>query len=267
MVEFMAVMRPTTAKPNPRCLPSYRAESVRVSALCAPYAVSPADMSDKSPNIHLSAELTAFVDGLDGEDASIGDVLDAISDRGFGLILLILALPAALPVPAPGYATPFGLMMALLALQMMRRRSTPWLPDRVRRRRVTKSKLAWTIKNAGVPLRFVEWLIRPRLSGLAGNRTFLAVVGFVVLLMSLSMALPIPLTNTAPSFVIFVLAAGILEEDGLVLLGGLLLAPLAAGIAGVALYFAWTHGIDAVEEMAKPMIKSWLGLGETPPAQ
>jgi len=57
-----------------------------------------------------------------------------------------------------------------------------------------------------------------------------------------------------------VAAAGILEEDGLVLLGGLLLAPIAAGIAGVAVYFAWTHGLDAVEEHAKPLIKGWLGL-------
>lgn len=217
-------------------------------------------MSDAAVHTRLSAELNDFVAGLEGEDASIGEVLDAIADRGFGLILLVLALPAALPLPAPGYATPFGLMMALLALQMMRGRTTPWLPERVRRRRVSKSKLAWTMRNAGVPLRFVEWVIRPRLSGLARNRIFLALVGLVVLLMSISMSMPIPLTNTAPSFVIFVLAAGILEEDGLVLLGGLLLAPLAAGIAGVAVYFAWTHGLDAVEAHAKPMIKGLLGL-------
>ena len=217
-------------------------------------------MSDDTPHTQLSAELTAFVDGLVGEDVSIGEVLDAIADRGFGLILLILALPAALPLPAPGYATPFGLMMALLALQMMRGRRTPWFPERVRARRISRSKLAWTVKNAGVPLRFVEWIIRPRLSGLARNRAFLSLIGFIVLLMSISMSMPIPLTNTAPSFVIFVLAAGILEEDGLVLLGGLLLAPVAAGIAGLAVYFAWTHGLDAVEAHAKPMIKGWLGM-------
>ncbi len=217
-------------------------------------------MSDATPHTRLSVELSGFVDGLSSEDVSIGEVLDTIADRGFGLILLILALPAALPLPAPGYATPFGLMMALLALQMIRGRTTPWFPERVRRRRVSKGKLAWTVKNAGVPLRFVEWIIRPRLSGLAKNRAFLALVGLIVLLMSISMAMPIPLTNTAPSFVIFVLAAGILEEDGLVLLGGILLAPLAAGIAGLAVYFAWTHGMDAVEAHAKPMIKGWLGL-------
>jgi len=216
-------------------------------------------MSD-SVQTHLSAELNDFVSGLQTEETTIGAVLDAIADRGFGLILLILALPAALPLPAPGYATPFGLMMGLLALQMMRGRSTPWFPERVRKRKISKSKLAWTVKNAGIPLRFVEWIIRPRLSGLARNRAFLALVGFIVLLMSISMSMPIPLTNTAPSFVIFVLAAGILEEDGLVLVGGLVLAPVAAGIAGVAVYYAWTHGLDAVEQHAKPMIKGFLGL-------
>ena len=53
-------------------------------------------MAEDTSHTQLSAELTAFVDGLAGEDVSIGEVLDAIADRGFGLILLILALPAAL---------------------------------------------------------------------------------------------------------------------------------------------------------------------------
>jgi hypothetical protein len=217
-------------------------------------------MSDTSAHTRLSVELTDFVDAIDASSATIGELLDAIADRGFGLILLILALPAALPVPAPGYATPFGLMMAMLGWQMIRGRRTPWLPNSVRRRQISKSKLQWTVKNAGIPLRFVEWIIRPRLSKLASSRGFLSAIGVVIVAMSLAMALPIPLTNTAPSFVVFVLAAGILEEDGLVLLGGLLLAPVAAAIAGLAIYFAYTHGLDAVEAHAKPMIKALLGL-------
>jgi len=217
-------------------------------------------MSEETVHTRLSAELTDFVSALTEEEVTIGAVLDAIAERGFGLILLILALPAALPLPAPGYATPFGIMMGLLAIQMIRGRKTPWLPERIRKRTVRKSKLEWTVKNAGVPLRFVEWIIRPRLSGLARNRAFLALIGFIVLLMSVSMSMPIPLTNTAPSFVIFVLAAGILEEDGLVLLGGLLLAPVAIGIAAAAVYFAYTYGFEAVESQLKPIIKGWLGL-------
>ena len=70
-------------------------------------------MTDTAPNTHLSAELNDFVTALETEETTIGAILDLIADRGFGLILLILALPAALPLPAPGYATPFGIMELL----------------------------------------------------------------------------------------------------------------------------------------------------------
>ena len=56
-------------------------------------------MSDTIPHTRLSAELADFVAALETEETTIGAVLDQIADRGFGLILLILALPAALPLP------------------------------------------------------------------------------------------------------------------------------------------------------------------------
>jgi hypothetical protein len=85
---------------------------------------------------------------------------------------------------------------------------------------------------------------------------FLALVAIVIILMASFMILPIPLTNTAPSFVILLLAAGVLEEDGLVLLAGLILAPLAAFIASMAIYYAVTLGFEAIE----PMVKGLLGM-------
>ncbi|MDP6935485.1 MAG: exopolysaccharide biosynthesis protein, partial [Myxococcota bacterium] len=172
----------------------------------------------------------------------------------------ILALPAALPLPAPGYATPFGIIMSVLGVQMIMGRTTPWLPERLRSRRISFRIVDFSIRNGGKLLLLVEWLIRPRLSVLAQNRAFLAAVAVIVVAMSLFMTLPIPLTNTAPSFVIFILAAGILEEDGLVLLAGLLLAPVAALIALAALYFGLRYGMDAVEGTVKPWIKGLLGL-------
>jgi len=214
-------------------------------------------MSDHS----LSQELLAFRDSLGGEDSTYGGLVDTVGDRGFGLLLLILALPAALPLPAPGYATPFGILMIGLGFQMLRGRETPWFPEKVRQRTLSFRVVDWSVRNAKWPLRFVELIVRPRLSKLARNRTFLRVVAVTIMLMACSMSLPIPLTNTAPSFVIFVLAAGMIEEDGLLLFGGMLLAPIAAGIAGLALYTAITMGPEAVEETVKPLVKGWLGLG------
>ena len=195
----------------------------------------------------LSAELHQILTDLDGQDTTLGTIVDSIGERGFGLLLLVLALPAALPIPAPGYATPFGILMAGLGVQMILGRHHPKLPQAARRRTISYKNFQRTVRGAGLPLKVAEFLIRPRLARLARARSVHRVVGVIVVIMSCFMALPIPLTNTAPSFVIFLLAASMLEEDGLLLLAGALAAPVAGGIAVLALYFAWTQGPGALE--------------------
>lgn len=208
----------------------------------------------------LSVELSEFVASLDGEGCTLFEFLEKIGDRGFGVMLLLLALPAALPIPAAGYATPFGLVMALLGVQIALGRSSPWLPGWLGRRRIPFKLLRFSVANGRLPLRAVELLIRPRMSRLAHSRATHIGLGTGIALLSLMMSMPIPLTNTAPSFVIFVLAAGFLEEDGLMLLFGMLLAPVAAAIAGAAIYYAVTLGPEAVETTLKPAIKGLFGL-------
>ena len=222
----------------------------------------PADAAPEVlPDTRLSQELVDFLQKLDGKDCTLGQLAELVGERGFGLLLLILALPAALPIPAPGYATPFGVLMVVLGAQMVRGRERPWIPEFFAKRVLSHRIVSFSIRNGRFPLRAVEILIRPRWSALSQNRAFLSGVGLTIIMMAAFMSLPIPLTNTAPSFVIFVLAAGILEEDGLMLLGGLLLAPIAAGIATAALYVAVTVGPEAVETTVKPFIKGILGLG------
>ena len=218
-------------------------------------------MSETASHSRLSLELATFLEQLDGQDTTVGNLIALIGDRGFGLLLLLLALPAALPVPATGYGTPFGIVMIILGSQMVLGRQTPWVPSSFKERKLSYRLLSFSIKNARLPLRAVELLIRPRLSKLASSPSFLRGIGVAIILLAAMMSMPIPLTNTAPSFVIFMLAAGILEEDGLFLLGGLLLAPVAAAIAGSALYFAVVYGPEAVETTLKPMIKGLLGMG------
>jgi hypothetical protein len=216
-------------------------------------------MSSPNAQHHLSKELEQVRAGLNGQDTTLGALVDEIGERGFGLLFLVLALPAALPLPAPGYATPFGIVMALLGGQMFLGRPTPWLPEAARKRRLSYGLVDFSIRHGARLLAVVEWIVRPRIRSLARNRVFLRAVAVLVVVMSLFMMLPIPLTNTAPSFVIFVLAAGILEEDGLLLLAGLLLAPVAAVISIAALVFGMRYGLDAVEETVKPWLRSLWG--------
>ena len=39
---------------------------------------------------------------------SIQEITTAVGEKGFGLLLVVLSLPSALPVPAPGYSTHLG---------------------------------------------------------------------------------------------------------------------------------------------------------------
>lgn len=209
---------------------------------------------------HLSQELHSFVEGLNGESTTVGDFTQQIGERGFGFILMILALPAALPIPAPGYASPFGLVLALLGLQLAKGRRTPWLPKRLAAFPLKYSLISFSVRNARFPLRVAEWLVRPRLQTLSQSTSIRLGVGLGVFILALMMCIPVPLTNTAPSFVIFILAAGLIEEDGLVLSAGLLLAPLAAALAGSAIYLSWVYGPEAAEQTIKPFLKGILGL-------
>lgn len=181
---------------------------------------------------HLSTDLEELLSQGDARGISIGRLLQALGDRGFGLLFIILSLPSALPVPAPGYSTPFGIIITILALQLMAGRRTPWLPKWATEKWIRRN-LAETLIGAGAGFfRRVEHLIKPRWEFvLARGGQFFA--GILIIIMAALMIVPIPLTNTAPAMVIFVIGVAMVEDDGL----GMLLSCVLALMA-VLLYLA-----------------------------
>jgi hypothetical protein len=179
---------------------------------------------------------------------TLGALVDTLGTRGVGLLLLILSLPSALPIPAPGYSTPFGLAIALLALQLLIHRKQLWLPASLRRR-VIKTATAQKLRTAGLRVfGKTEHLIRPRWRWMLTplSRTILA---SVVLLMGLLMILPIPLTNTAPAIVVFIISLSLAEEDGLWSLGGLLLGILAVLFYAAIIIMILVYGPEIIDSI------------------
>jgi hypothetical protein len=187
-----------------------------------------------------------------GAELTVGEVFERIGDRGFGLLLIVLSLPSALPIPAPGYSTPFGILIAVLALQMLAGRTTPWLPRRAARTRLHGKFIDGMLGFFSKFFGKVEFLIRPRLRWV-GSRAGLAFLGALVLVMAGLMILPIPLTNTFPAFVIFLTGIGLTEEDGLFSLFAGLLGVLAVGLYAVVVYFFIRFGLEGID-----MIKEWI---------
>lgn len=188
----------------------------------------------------------------------IREITAAVGEKGFGLLFVVLALPSALPIPAPGYSTPFGIVISLIALQMIFSRRTVWLPERLGRIRIKPSMAHTMLGSASGFLKKIEHFIRPRQLWISGRAGRIG-MGLVVLCMACLMIFPIPLTNTAPAMVIFLLGVGLSEEDGLLALFALALGCFALTLYVGILYLLIQEGPGAIDAI-KQSIKSLLGL-------
>ena len=187
-------------------------------------------------DVKLSEELQQILQ-TEGNALTVAQLVERVGDRGFGLLLLVLSLPSALPVPAAGYSVPFGLLLMILALQMLIGKKRPVFPARLERVSISRGFADRLLKGAAWIFRRLEWVIRPRMRWV-GQRIGLTLMGILVMVMALLMMIPIPMTNTFPAFVIFLIGIGLTEEDGLFAIGA-----CVVGAAAVLLYAALVWAI------------------------
>jgi len=213
----------------------------------------------ESPRLSLSDNLRGLLE-LPGDTLAVRTVADRVGDKGFGLLLAILSLPSALPVPAPGYSTPFGILLGLLGVQMVALKPRPWLPERALKKEVSKDFAGKVFGAATKFLRLTERLIRPRMQwiNLRGGRLFL---GCIVIAMSCLMILPIPLTNTAPAMVVFLVGVSLSEDDGLAALAASVAGILAAAFYAYVIYLLVTVGTDGVLQLKDWIKEALFGAG------
>ena len=186
------------------------------------------------------------------QSVKFGEILEAFHERGFGFFLFFFALPMALPLPVPpGINVLLASPLLLLTAQQAMGRKTIWMPDAVKNRSLSKGKLDKIIETANPSLNRIQVLVRPRL-GFITQGFFSNIIGLLGFIMALAVCVPIPLTNTVPSFGIALMAIGVLMRDGLAVLVGALI-----GSAWVAMLVTVTviFGMEGVE-IAKSFIKS-----------
>ncbi|MEC4815507.1 MAG: exopolysaccharide biosynthesis protein [Scytonema sp. PMC 1069.18] len=203
----------------------------------------------------LSSELQRFFfDEQAPSKVSLADILLLAEERIFGFLFVILSLPSALPVPAPGYSVPFGILMFVLAAQLIIGSRSPWLPKRMKNHSI-KLETAQKVVKGGLPwLQRIEALARPRLSYICTTLPGRVTIGSAIALMAISMMIPIPGTNTLPAMGIFVTGFGLLEDDGAISLGGLALCVMG-GILTTSILLALLWGGSSLLDV----IRGWLG--------
>lgn len=205
----------------------------------------------------LSTDLNRFFFEDDrGETIALHEILTLTGERAFAVLFVLTSFPSALPLPAPGYSTPFGLLIVLLASQLILGYTQPWFPQKWLQWTIPLS-MAQKVLQVGLPwLNRLEAITRPRLSFLCTSSIGRLVIGCAIALMGLSMMIPIPGTNTLPAMGVFVTGFSFLEDDGAITLGGLTLCLMGFLLSTsilVAILFFGFQGAEALD-----VVKEWI---------
>lgn len=160
--------------------------------------------------------VVSLPNGADPEGLTLGEVLDRMDERAFGILILILAVPCLVPAL---YGVPqiVGVPIILLAAQMMVGRVEPWLPASWLRRRIS---LDWLNRMAGFAdksMRWTERVSRPRLTFLATGLGERLAAAFMILA---TLTIVLPMTNSVPSLALTLLAVGVIQRDGVFVAAG-----------------------------------------------
>ncbi len=202
----------------------------------------PKKLSEEVAGLH-----ARFADG----PLTLGDMIEVLQGRAWTLVLVLLALPFTQPIPLPFISTPFGVAIALISLRLALGQR-PWLPARLLTRRLPPGFFGRVLKFSAGVLRVMEKVLRPRWAWLAESPPLVRMHALAMLCASVVLLLPIPVpfTNTFPAWLILLVAAGLLERDGVVITAG-----YAVGAGGLVFFY---HLGNWAVQLGK-QIQEWLG--------
>ncbi len=159
------------------------------------------------------------------ERLTIGELVESLDSRAYGLVLFVLAAPNMTPGPSlPGFSTVLALPLLFVAAQLALGYPRTWVGERFARIHVSSRRVRTLIARALPTIVRVEAILRPRLQALAGPAAA-RLIGLGALALGMLLAVPIPVFSMLPALAVAFLALGLLAHDGI--------AIVLAGVVGV----------------------------------
>ena len=173
-----------------------------------------------------SVEMVRFSDRLEGWFRSpgpktVGSLTELFQEKSFAVLFVLLLALSALPLPTGGVTHVFELIAMLLALELIAGRKTVWLPERWSRRELGSERSSERL------LRWIRWLeshSRPRAGFLLTHRLSSVSFGAIVLVLTVTAFVAPPFTglDTLPSLGVVLLSLGVLLDDSVLALVGVI---------------------------------------------
>jgi len=160
-------------------------------------------------------------------EIKIEQIFYILSGKGSAALLIIFSFPFCLPIQIPGFSTPFGIMLGYLGLRIAFGQKV-WWPKWILSKSIASKNLNKIVKKiiTFFQYRFVKKLFKPRLTFFTQNSLHHRILGIVIFLLAILLALPlpIPMTNMLAAMPILSMGLGLLEDDGLFIIIGYILA-------------------------------------------
>lgn len=168
---------------------------------------------------------------------SIEEMTTLMGSSSLAFTILVLSLPAATPLPGP-FGMVFGSCLAIISLQIAAGAEHLRLPRFIGDRRLSASTVNVIVRYTAPMVARIERILRPdRLRALTGRRAQM-MLGIPVFFLAVAIALPIPFGNILPVLSLVIIAAALLERDGLMTLIGVSVAVVALGATAGLIYGA-----------------------------
>ena len=158
-----------------------------------------------------SAILDGLIQGAPAGHVTMDWLVAHLRSRSFGILFLVLGVCGLIPLISPLA----GLLLVILAFQMVRGHDGPLLPRRLGSRPIATAKLVSMLSRVVPVLRYLESFVRPRWP--MPVEISKRVVGGIVILLSLGLFVPFPLSNVPFGLNIVLLSFAYLEQDSILL--------------------------------------------------
>lgn len=178
--------------------------------------------------------ISTILDGLTTAGASerltLRSMLDALGERAFALGILLFALPSCIPM-VPPIPLISGLLIAVLAAQMIAGWRTPWLPRKLLDWSVDRSEAARVLARARPFIARVERVLSERAVTLT-TPPGLRLTALALFFFALALIVAAPFIGQIPlGIAIALVGIGVTERDGVVVIAGLALGALGVAIS------------------------------------
>jgi hypothetical protein len=158
-----------------------------------------------------SVVLDGLIEAAPAGHVTMDWLLAHLRSRSFGILFLVLGVCGLIPLISPLA----GLLLVIVAFQMVRGHDGPFLPRRLGSRPIATAKLVSMLSRIIPILRYLERFVRPRWP--TPVEITKRVIGGVVILLSLGLFIPFPLSNIPFGLNIILLSFAYLEQDGVLL--------------------------------------------------